>query len=620
MESLPADQEQDEIIIKCSLEEMTKAFFKDYEIIWQDPNVNSQENQQYLTKLEKLCKVKAFTEWKQAENYLNTAKTVCHVITAGTNGEFLVNEIFSSQNVPRIFSFCQDEEEHSPPSKHYEKILCTETNIEDVIAQIQKNLLRWYKQTSSLRLDLPAFAPIFDDHDKSKMNHLHYYLKVIPSFHNRAQAKNDFASLSKAVFSDKKNEELSAEFEQTYNKFDKEAILRWYTQQSFLYKMINNCLRIATSDSIQWSRFLLKDIERAIKDQYQTTSKNFSGLLFRAAYLSEQEWSNLKANVNREIEMHRFLSVSKEKKVALKFMGVDPTQKVFITIIVPKGSFEEEQGFAEIEEFSRFPKEKEVLFNVRSRFTVLDTEDKYSDDLPCRHLVLFYGAQGLRRFLTEENPVQHISIEDIGNILCSHCRISTGKMTEKVFFMALANPEKQMYSCKNCLDNSAAPFLWVLVNEKVFTTKIEGYLLMSSSQIQIPLYGYKCSKCGAKNRKRYFVCTDCGEKEKRWCEDCFGKTLSCTEMRHAIILENYPLSFWCEKMTKFELSHLKYQKDLVENNDHTFQQAKMSLEAYEYEKAVDYYLKYLGTHGENHADAAAIYGNIGLIMPSREKT
>jgi len=110
MESLSADQNQDDIIIKCSLEEMANAFFKAYEIIWHDPNVNSQENQQYLTQLETLCKVKTFTEWKEAEDYVKAAKTVCHVITSGTNEELLVKEIFSSQNVPKILTF--------PETKH----------------------------------------------------------------------------------------------------------------------------------------------------------------------------------------------------------------------------------------------------------------------------------------------------------------------------------------------------------------------------------------------------------------------------------------------------------------------------------------------------------------------
>jgi len=51
-----------EIIIKCSVEEMTKAFFKDYVIVWHDPNVKREENQQYITQLKKFCEVFTFIE------------------------------------------------------------------------------------------------------------------------------------------------------------------------------------------------------------------------------------------------------------------------------------------------------------------------------------------------------------------------------------------------------------------------------------------------------------------------------------------------------------------------------------------------------------------------------
>jgi len=591
MNNLPT--EQDEIIIKCSLEKMAKAFFKDYEIIWHDPNVNSQENQQYMAQLEKLCKVQAFTEWKDAENYIKAAKTVCHVITSGTNGELLVKEIFSSANVPNVFTFCRNEEYHLNWTQNYQKVLCTETKIEDVIAQIQKNLLEWQKQTSSLKFDLPAFAPIFDDRDKSQMNHLHFYLKVIPHFKNWKQAKEDFVNLSKRVYSDKKNEKLIEDFEHTYNEYNKEAILKWYTQQSFLYKVINNCLRIATSDSIQWSRLLLKDLEEAIKAQYETKSKNFSGLLYRAAYLSEKEWSSLKANMNKEIEMHGVLSVSKEKSTALKFMGVDPTQKVFITIIVPKGPIEEEQGFAEIDEFSKFPKEKEVLFNARSRFTVLETEDEYSQDAPYRHLVLLYGAQSLRKFTAEENPVQQVSIDDIEKILCSHCQVPTRKMPGGLLFMSIANLKKQIYFCKECLEEKSAPFLCIPVTKKVSTIEIKGCLLINPSQTQIPFYGYKCSHCGVKNQKRYFICTDCSENKMKWCENCLGNPLSCVKMGHSTLLEGCPFSFWCEKMPENELNHLKFQSNLMIESNDVFQRARMFHETHEYEKAIEYFDVYI---------------------------
>jgi len=203
--------------------------------------------------------------------------------------------------------------------------------------------------------------------------------------------------------------------------------------------VINNCLRIATPDSIQYGRFPLKDMQKAIKDQYQGKSKYFNGLLYRGAYLSQDEWTSLKENVGREIEMHGFLSVSKNKNSVSQFMEIDPSQKVFTTILIPKGPNEEEQGFAEIEEFSQFSGEREVLFNVRSRFTILETEEKYAEDFPLRHLVLFYGAQGFRKFLAEQNPIQEVSIPKVENISCHSCKTPSYEMAEKIVFISIRN-------------------------------------------------------------------------------------------------------------------------------------------------------------------------------------
>ena len=92
-----------EIVIKCSLEEMMKVFFKDYVIVWHDPNANSLENQQYIAQLTRFCDVFTFTEWEKASAYIRETKTVCHIVTSGTNGELLVQRIFKRENVCNIY-------------------------------------------------------------------------------------------------------------------------------------------------------------------------------------------------------------------------------------------------------------------------------------------------------------------------------------------------------------------------------------------------------------------------------------------------------------------------------------------------------------------------------------
>jgi len=465
------------------------------------------------------------------------------------------------------------------------------------VKKIQENLLKWYEQQSSLKLNLPAFAPIFNGSDKSQMNHLHHFLKVIPNFENREQAKNDFVTLSRRIYSDEKNEKKIADFEKTYNQYNKEAVLRWYTQQSFLYKVTNNCLRIATSDSIQYSRLLLKDLERAIKEQYWTESRKFCGLLYRGSYLSQEEWVSLQDNVGQEVEMLGFLSTSKEKRVALNFMGVNPAEKVLITIIVPKGPNEEKQGFAEIEEFSEFKNEKEILFNVRSRFTVLETEVVVSEQkLSYRHLVLLYGAQGFRKTLAEKNFSQEVSISNVEKMACSRCKLAA----QEILFRAL---HKEIFLCYVCMINSdiSAPLLCVPISSNnQYKMKIKGCALATNlTKRNLPMYGYSCGKCRARKQRIYYVCTNCSKKEKIWCETCFKNDESCFKVGHAVILETTPFSFWCEKMSEKELNHLKFQDTLINSKKNGFQQGEMYLQAHNFEKAKEYYTTHLQKNKTN---------------------
>ena len=428
------------------------------------------------------------------------------------------------------------------------------------------------------------------------MNHLHLFLKIILRFQNRPQAKTDFVALARATYLEKNQTRLIDKFKKNYSQYNKKDVLNWYTKDCFLFKLINNCLRVATSDSILYCRLLLKDLEQAIKEQYQAKSKNFSRLLYRGAYLSDQEWSNLKQNLGREIEMHGFLSTSKSQNTALNFMHDDPDQKVFITIIVPKGPNDEEQGFAEIAEFSEFP-EEEILFNVRSRFTVLETENKHSPGRAYRHLVLLYGAQGFRKFLAEQDATHHISIPRLEKSLCTLCKGQPYQKDAEIFFLSLQDLKKHSYFCQRCFVNlpfeTYAPLLCVPVKGHshqeagIYRRKIEGFLLKGPKKI--PFYGYTCDKCQAKKQKLYFKCMGCNQR--KWCTDCIESISDCIKAGHAVILENGPFSFWCEKMNESEKRHLKFHEKMA--NSFIFQQAQMYLESHQYQRVIDYFLKYI---------------------------
>jgi len=623
---------EEDIIIKCGLKHMTKHFFNEYVFVWHDPNITSGENQGYIPQIEKLCEVKTFTEWEEASKFIKDAKAICHVITSGKNGELLCKEISSSKNVSSVYIFCANKKYHSTWAKSYPQIACVEDDIKPVLKKIEQNLLKWYQDTSSLKLNLPAFAPVFNDGDKSDMNNLHLYLKALTNFKNRAQAKNDFITLSRATYPHKEQRQFIDKFEKKYKTYNKADILNWYTKECFLYKLINNCLRVASTDSIQYCRLLLKDLEQAIKEQYQAKSNKWNGVLYRGAYLSGEEWKVLKENLGKEIEIHGFLSASKKTTTPLALMEDDSDKKVFISIIVPKGLHEEEQGFAEIAEFSEFPGEQEVLFNVRSRFTVLETEDKHSLDLPYRHLVLLYGAQGFRKFLAEaENVEKEVSIPSSENISCEICKktgIHQGTGSGKMFFLSLADLQNRTYICQKCLskyrkDNNT-PLLCIPILEELtnYTTKIKGCVMTFPKKkdlyLSLYLYGYSCEKCKIKKCNLYLKCTQCNEGKEKWCADCRDNVSGCMKAGHAVVLESSPFSFWCEKMSEAESYHLRYQNGIL-TEDKLFTQAEVYSQSSQHQKVIEFYTAFLQRYEKtsDYLERATAYNNLGRAYESK---
>ena len=606
-----------DVIIICDVPTMAQQFITKNEsvVIWHDPNINSQENTIYLERLRDTNEVRTFERYEEAIKYINKLSSHAHVITSGQNGEKFANVIEKKPNVASLFLFCKNTAFHKW-TKNYPKIEAPLNNFEELFGKLNNQILKWQQENPSLKLDFPAFAPVFDDIDTAKNNKTHSYLKGFIHFKNRKQAKQDFLALSKAVYPrDKKN---MNDFETKYNEYNMEQAFVWYTKECFLYKLVNNCLRIANSDSILYVRLILADLERAIKEHYAKESYKFSGLLYRGAYISQIEWGNLERNIGKEIEMHGFLSTSKKKGKAREFAAMDSKNKIMITIIVPSNfkkemsSFnkkannsstgtvpingepnavnQEDQGFAEIRDFSEFKAEEEILFNVRSRFTILEVRKEKSveecDDTnqinssTMRHLVLLYGADLMRQYIYLKKPVVKISFEDVKQLFCHLCRNKISDhspliyanlkekdeyLCEKCFedvkqlFCHLCrnkisdhNPliyanlkEKDEYLCEKCVSSNKRtkpPYLCVPLQsiKNGHSIEVEGMTVRYKTRA-IPFYSSKC--IGHKDvtqsvQHLLFQCADCPTQDKIWCESCFNLDNTCKQEHHTIKVRN----------------------------------------------------------------------------------
>ena len=366
------------------------------------------------------------------------------------------------------------------------------------------------------------------------------------------------------------------EFAQTYFDYDKKAILSWYARESFLYKLVNNCIRLAIPDAILLSRLVIKDLETAIREHYQAKKKQYSGPLYRGAYLSDQEWIALEQNVGKDIEMFGFLSTSKAREVALGFLKRDTAKKTLITIMVPAVPPNGDKGFAEIDEFSQYA-EDEVLFNIRSRFTILaaTVESVDSGLESCRHLVLLYDARALRiaASLHDQKLSCFISARpDTEIIICQTCRRRCwvgGSYHPELIFIPI-NRGSTLNKCYDCLRQrkgiSTGYFCFSTSNLGESRKLEKGRCVEYDRHLGIPFFGSQCiGEHHPENKPVFqrFSCLDCRDQNKVWCLDCFNLENPCMKKKHNVIAEDSPYTYWTEKASEKDRAQCTFDEEHI---------------------------------------------------------
>ncbi|CAF1610853.1 unnamed protein product [Didymodactylos carnosus] len=147
-------------------------------------------------------------------------------------------------------------------------------------------------------------------------------------------------------------------FEQTYKS---EMAIEWYTKETFVYKMINKALRTEDMTELYTFRLYISDLchQLALKHKQQQHKEII--YLYRGFRLSTSETETLAANIGNIISLNGFISTSHVRDVAERFATSNYNQEgVLFEIEVDSNKI----IFADIHEYSEYPEEREVLFDL----------------------------------------------------------------------------------------------------------------------------------------------------------------------------------------------------------------------------------------------------------------
>ena len=160
----------------------------------------------------------------------------------------------------------------------------------------------WFQLFKKMLIDIPQNGTVpFDEKDQAKKHMIkHCYLHYR---HNPTQLKN------------------IAEFEATYTASN---AIRWYTSDTFIYKLINKALRTEDIEVLHTFRFFIVDLCTNLADVYKEMVEldfPLPSITYRGTQMNKAEIEILVANKGCLIATNGFLSTSRTREVAKFYAG-----------------------------------------------------------------------------------------------------------------------------------------------------------------------------------------------------------------------------------------------------------------------------------------------------------
>ncbi|CAF1497192.1 unnamed protein product [Adineta ricciae] len=198
--------------------------------------------------------------------------------------------------------------------------------------------------------------------------------EAIIALNHKQSTKDEFISLCNSQYSDNQCElDKIDEFHRTYSK---EHAIRWYTRDSFLFRILNNALRTQDIDVLYKLGFFITDLHHQLKDLHrkQLTALSLPSVVYRGQFMNKDEFDyRIKNNIGGFLSINSFFSTSTKRDVASIFTGNSSSTDVNIESIVFEIKIEIEkcrQPFADIRSLSYMEEEDEILFSVATVFRV----------------------------------------------------------------------------------------------------------------------------------------------------------------------------------------------------------------------------------------------------------
>ncbi|CAF4814250.1 unnamed protein product [Rotaria sp. Silwood1] len=355
-------------------------------LIWFDSNIGSNEDTEKTKQTLRLINdyVIFSTDLEQCITFIESInKEKIFLITSGSKASDILPRVSSLRQIDSIFIFSLRKNRYEYLLNDFKKIIGIYIDLDDLCKSLKE-------QIDLVNRQIQTFS-FFDQHQKSTKDlskesaeflWFQLFNYVIDRLPRNQQAKQQMIQICKDYYHGNTKEiELIHQFEQNY--LSKDALL-WYSKQSFIYKLVNKALRTKDIDLLYMFRFFIEDLSKNLQHEHEKILLSNENTLnvYRGVKFDKEEFNKLKENQEKLISTNGYLLTSRRRSLALSF-ALKSTERINVVSVLFHIQCDIKQTdknitFADIRQFSTYPEEEEVLFDLNACFQIESMQENES--------------------------------------------------------------------------------------------------------------------------------------------------------------------------------------------------------------------------------------------------
>jgi tetratricopeptide (TPR) repeat protein len=347
---------------------------EDIRLIWLDENMNDSPGYHFTQTmlLELNPAAQFYSNFDRCFDLIKSIKDEqIFLIISGTFAQRVLSQIHHQQTLIAIFIFCANRQHYESLMGEFNKIVEIFTDQESLLKSVREKMNIVEKQTLTFCLFDQKQKELKDLSKESASFLLNqmliYVLRQMPQ---DEQSKKEMLNIYHDYYQNNKYElEKIKEFEENYNR---EKAIEWYTNECFLYRLLNKALRTDDIELLYTFRFFIIDLCAAIEDKSHYLKDKGTLILYRGTKIPMEKLQKLKENIGKIISINGFLSTSRNINVSLQV-----THSNFIMIGFESVLFEIQANpslktviFADVTTHRQIEGEERILFNLNSLFKI----------------------------------------------------------------------------------------------------------------------------------------------------------------------------------------------------------------------------------------------------------